>query len=145
MAYTHEREVEVFEAALELPPGQREAFLVQASGTNPELLQRVRALLLAAEKQTEFLAPTPSKLVPSLPEIEKPGDRIGRYKLLQQIGEGGCGIVYMAEQEEPIRRAVALKVIKLGMDTRQVIARFEAERQALALMDHPNIAKVYDA
>src|SRR6266849_3016121 len=69
---------------------------------------------------------------------EKPGDRIGRYKLLEKIGEGGCGMVYMAEQEEPVRRRVALKVIKLGMDTRQVIARFEAERQALALMDHPN-------
>ncbi len=80
-----------------------------------------------------------------LPVMEKPGDKIGRYKLLQQIGEGGCGVVYMAEQEEPIRRRVALKVIKLGMDTRQVIARFEAERQALALMDHPNIAKVLDA
>src|ERR1022692_2791488 len=76
---------------------------------------------------------------------EQPGDQIGRYKLLEKIGEGGCGIVYMAEQTEPIRRRVALKVIKLGMDTRQVIARFEAERQALALMDHPNIAKVLDA
>src|SRR5205814_10020332 len=74
-----------------------------------------------------------------------PGDRIGRYKLLQQIGEGGCGIVYMARQEEPVRRQVALKIIKLGMDTRSVIGRFEAERQALALMDHPNIAKVFDA
>jgi tetratricopeptide (TPR) repeat protein len=76
---------------------------------------------------------------------EKPGDRIGHYKLLQQIGEGGCGVVYMAQQEEPVRRQVALKIIKLGMDTRNVIARFEAERQALALMDHPNIAKVFDA
>src|SRR6202162_5637853 len=73
------------------------------------------------------------------------GQTIGRYKLLQPIGEGGCGVVYMAEQEEPVRRRVALKVIKLGMDTKQVIARFEAERQALALMDHPNIAKVLDA
>src|SRR5678810_473134 len=81
----------------------------------------------------------------SVPISEKPGDRIGRYKLLQQIGEGGCGIVYMAEQEQPLRRRVALKVIKLGMDTNSVIARFEAERQALALMDHPNIAKVFDA
>ena len=76
--------------------------------------------------------------------LEKPGDRIGRYKLLQKLGEGGCGVVYMAEQEEPVRRRVALKVIKLGMDTEQVIARFEAERQALALMDHPHIAKVLD-
>ena len=81
----------------------------------------------------------------SLPLSEKPGQWIGPYKLLQEIGEGGCGVVYMAEQEEPIRRRVALKVIKLGMDTKQVIARFEAERQALALMDHPNIAKVLDA
>ena len=80
-----------------------------------------------------------------VPIIEKPGDRIGRYKILQQIGEGGCGMVYMAEQEEPVRRRVALKVIKLGMDTHSVIARFEAERQALAMMDHPNIARVFDA
>ena len=84
-------------------------------------------------------------LMVSLPVTEQPGDRIGRYKLLQEIGEGGCGVVYMAEQEEPVRRRVALKVIKLGMDTKSVIARFEAERQALALMDHPNIAKVLDA
>src|SRR5437667_218946 len=80
---------------------------------------------------------------PSL--TEKFGDRIGRYRLLQEIGHGGCGVVYMAEQEEPVRRKVALKVIKLGMDTKQVVARFEAERQALALMDHPNIAKILDA
>src|SRR5206468_11548303 len=73
------------------------------------------------------------------------GTTIGRYKLLEQIGEGGFGIVYMAEQLEPVQRKVALKVIKAGMDTREVIARFEAERQALALMDHPNIAKIYDA
>src|SRR5262249_10416989 len=76
---------------------------------------------------------------------EKSGDWIGRYKLLQKMGEGGCGVVYMAEQEDPVKRRVALKVIKLGMDTRSVIARVEAERQALALMDHPNIAKVLDA
>ena len=86
-----------------------------------------------------------SGTAPTVVVTEKPGDRIGRYKLLEQIGEGGYGIVFMAEQAEPIRRRVALKVVKLGMDTRQVIARFEAERQALALMDHPNIAKVLDA
>src|SRR5512135_1264540 len=80
-----------------------------------------------------------------VPTPERAGDRIGRYKLLQQIGEGGCGVVYVAEQEEPVRRRVALKVIKLGMDTKTVIGRFEAERQALALMDHPNIARVLDA
>lgn len=79
------------------------------------------------------------------PILEKPGDRIGHYRLLEEIGHGGCGVVYMAEQEEPVRRRVALKVIKLGMDTKQVVARFEAERQALALMDHSNIAKVLDA
>ena len=79
------------------------------------------------------------------PVTEQPGDSIGPYKLLQQIGEGGMGVVYMAEQTEPVERRVALKIIKPGMDTRQVIARFEAERQALAMMDHPNIAKVLDA
>src|SRR5207237_1432918 len=81
----------------------------------------------------------------SSPLVEKPGDTIGRYKLLQKIGEGGCGVVWMAEQQEPVRRRVALKVIKLGMDTKEVIARFAAERQALAMMNHPNIAKVLDA
>ena len=95
--------------------------------------------------------PTPAavrKRLPKLPRrpiAEGPGTRIGPYKLLQKIGEGGMGVVYMAEQEEPVRRSVALKIIKPGMDTEQVIARFEAERQALALMDHPNIAKVLDA
>src|SRR5215475_4419958 len=145
MAHPHEREVEVFEAALALPPGQREAFVEQASAGDSELLQRIRALLHAAENGTDFLTPIAPNPTPTLPAIEKPGDRIDRYKLLEQIGEGGCGIVYMAEQEEPVRRRVALKIIKLGMDTKSVIARFEAERQALALMDHPNIAKVHDA
>jgi len=84
-------------------------------------------------------------IAPVVLRTEKPGDWIGRYRLLEEIGHGGCGVVYMAEQEQPVRRKVALKVIKLGMDTRQVVARFEAERQALALMDHPNIAKVLDA
>jgi serine/threonine protein kinase/tetratricopeptide (TPR) repeat protein len=94
----------------------------------------------------QIASPEPDKTIElSIPPTEKAGDRIGRYKLLQAIGEGGCGVVYMAEQSEPVRRRVALKVIKLGMDTRQVVARFEAERQALALMDHPNIAKVLDA
>src|SRR5262245_60439265 len=82
------------------------------------------------------------RTVPLLRLTETIGTRIGRYKLLEQIGEGGFGVVWMAEQEEPVRRSVALKIIKLGMDTRQVIARFEAERQALAIMDHANIAKV---
>jgi eukaryotic-like serine/threonine-protein kinase len=91
-------------------------------------------------------APCANKSAPFLSHLtEKPGDRIGHYKLLQQIGEGGFGVVYMAQQEEPVRRRVALKIVKLGMDTKQVVARFEAERQALALMDHPNIAKILDA
>src|SRR5438105_4315941 len=99
------------------------------------------AVTLAFETGSE----SETAVVPSVAVTEKPGDRIGRYKLLQQIGEGGMGVVYMAEQQEPVIRKFALKIIKLGMDTRQVVARFEAERQALALMDHPNIAKVLDA
>ena len=101
-------------------------------------------MLGASDRAGDFLAETVKHQPPDV-ITEGPGTVIGRYKLLQQIGEGGCGVVYMAEQEEPIRRRVAFKVIKLGMDTKQVIARFEAERQALALMDHPNIAKVLDA
>src|SRR5262249_50559241 len=97
--------------------------------------------LQQAVESPENIAPTFASPAPT----EKPGDRIGRYRLLQEIGHGGCGVVDMAGQEEPVQRRVDLKVIKLGMDTRQVIARFEAERQALALMDHPNIAKVLDA
>src|SRR5262245_56966560 len=118
--------------------------------------ERLEGLLRAHDRAGKFLERRESAAATSAPEEqavatgegervgEKAGDHIGRYKLLQKIGEGGCGIVYMAEQEEPVRRRVALKVIKLGMDTRHVIARFEAERQALALMDHPNIAKVLD-
>ena len=107
-------------------------------GLCPKCLLGV-AIDLSGAQSGHFAAPE-EKVAESAP-----GGRIGRYKLLQKIGEGGCGVVYMAEQEEPVRRRVALKVIKLGMDTKQVIARFEAERQALALMDHPNIAKVLDA
>src|SRR6202043_1262858 len=95
-----------------------------------------------------FLRKQPGSLVPTAdyePINEKPGTVIGPYKLMEQIGEGGMGLVFVAEQLQPVRRKVALKVIKPGMDTREVIARFEAERQALALMDHPNIAKVLDA
>src|SRR5271169_1938629 len=156
-----EREEAVFNAARRLEPGQRDAYLAGACRDNDALHRRVKELLHAHEKLDAFLESPArgagliradarpsdqpgSALQPSVP-VEKPGDRIGRYKLLQQIGEGGCGVVYMAEQEEPVRRRVALKVIKLGMDTKNVIARFEAERQALALMDHPNIARVLDA
>src|SRR5262245_55931852 len=146
---------ELFSAALERPDAaERARFLDEACGADSALRERVERLLRAQEEVGAFMA-QPSRapaasgssqtMRAETPQIENPGDRIGRYKLLQQIGEGGCGVVYMAEQEEPVRRRVALKVIKLGMDTKQVIARFEAERQALALMDHPNIAKVLDA
>src|SRR5688572_5517354 len=145
----------LFNAALERPDAaERARFLDEACGADAVLRERVEKLLRAQEEVGAFMAqpsrkPAGLDLNPTarvvIPLTEKPGDRIGRYKLLQQIGEGGCGVVYMAEQEEPVRRRVALKVIKLGMDTKQVIARFEAERQALALMDHPNIAKVLDA
>jgi eukaryotic-like serine/threonine-protein kinase len=141
---------DLFLKALDMPSlAERETYLEGACGDDTALRAKVNALLKCHEADSfldqpaaDLLQPqTASEAAPS----EKPGDRIGRYKLLQRIGEGGCGVVYMAEQEEPVRRRVALKVIKLGMDTRQVIARFEAERQALAIMDHPNIAQVYDA
>jgi serine/threonine protein kinase len=140
----------IFAAAQQLPPEDRAAYLDEACGDNGPLRRRIEALLNASEQSGAFLevsaAPTLRRTpAASIPLAEKPGDKVGRYKLLQQIGEGGCGVVYMAEQEEPVRRRVALKIIKLGMDTRNVIARFEAERQALAMMDHPNIAKVFDA
>ena len=147
------REEELFEEALSKRSDvERAAFLDGACRDDPQLRARMEALLEGHLKAEGFLENPPVHTTGEaggatvvVPVTEKPGDRIGRYKLLQQIGEGGCGVVYMAEQEEPVRRRVALKVIKLGMDTKNVIARFEAERQALALMDHPNIAKVFDA
>jgi eukaryotic-like serine/threonine-protein kinase len=146
-----DREEEIFEACLARPTEERAAYLDQACAGDAALRQRLEELLRSHGLADSFLEGPPASAGPrqtiklDLALSEKEGDRIGRYKLLQQIGEGGCGVVYMAEQEEPVRRRVALKVIKLGMDTRGVIARFEAERQALALMDHPNIAKVLDA
>src|ERR1700683_224314 len=138
----------MFDTAIELPPERRAAYLQEVCAGDDALRQRVEALLRAHESAGMFMD-NPAGAAREEPRgvklAEQPGDRIGRYKLLQQIGEGGCGVVYMAEQEEPVRRPVALKVIKLGMDTRNVIARFDAERQALALMDHPNIARVLDA
>src|SRR6266511_2504980 len=134
---------ELFAAASELTsPAERAALLDRECAGNTALRAEVESLLAANEQAGAFLD---KSTLASNVSLEKSGDRIGHYKLLQKIGEGGCGVVYMAEQEEPISRRVALKVIKLGMDTRSVIARFEAERQALALMDHPNIAKVLDA
>src|ERR1017187_9655936 len=148
MSQSRESAGAIFDAALELPKEQRAAFLEQSCAGDASLRQRVEALVRAHETAGTFMespALGPMHRMADFTLRDQAGERIGRYKLLQQIGEGGCGVVYMAEQEEPIRRRVALKVIKLGMDTRQVIARFEAERQALALMDHPNIAKVLDA
>jgi eukaryotic-like serine/threonine-protein kinase len=148
MSQPHKPAGAIFDAAVELPPERRAAYLEEVCAGDGALRQRVEALLRAHEAAGQFMdnpALGPKSGTVSVRPAEQPGAKIGRYKLLQQIGEGGCGIVYMAEQQEPVRRQVALKVIKLGMDTRSVIARFEAERQALALMDHPNIAKVLDA
>src|ERR1041385_2131473 len=151
------REREIFLGALEhRTPEERAAFLERACGGDLPLRAGVDALLRNHKDDAFLEAPVveappvgengkgPGGTVRISVVTEHVGDRIGHYKLLQQIGEGGCGVVYMAEQEQPARRRVALKVIKLGMDTKGVVARFEAERQALALMDHPNIAKVFD-
>jgi serine/threonine protein kinase/Tol biopolymer transport system component/tetratricopeptide (TPR) repeat protein len=139
----------VFLGALDTAAGpERVAYLDQACGENAELRARIEALLKANDGAGAFLRPVNCSTATGFETVtpmEGPGTVIGRYKLLEKIGEGGMAVVYMAEQTEPIRRKVALKIIKLGMDTRQVIARFEAERQALALMDHPSIAKVLDA
>src|SRR5882672_2905076 len=142
-------DIAVFTEALRLPREQRARYLSEACKGDGEFRRRVEALLQAYEQAGDFLgrpaAERPAKAAQVLAAGEKPGDRIGHYKLLQQIGEGGCGVVYMAEQEAPVRRRVALKIIKPGMDAKSVIARFEGERQALALMNHPNIAKIFDA
>src|ERR1041385_963133 len=145
------REEELFkQALLRASEAERSAFLDEACRNDPSLRSRLDLLLEGHFRARGFLDTVPGDAVQSRPTAavspvaEEAGSRIDRYKLLQKIGEGGCGVVYMAEQEEPVRRRVALKIIKLGMDTRTVIARFEAERQALAMMDHPNIAKVFD-
>ncbi len=137
----------IFDAALELTPELRAAFLDKACEDDPATRKRVESLLGAHEAAGKFMqGPAQPVLTTAVHTLkDQSGEKLGRYKLLQQIGEGGCGVVYMAEQEEPVRRRVALKVIKLGMDTKNVIARFEVERQALAMMEHPNIAKVLDA
>jgi serine/threonine protein kinase len=154
------REKTVFCQAVEITdPEQRRQFLDQACGADKLLRERVEGLLEISKTSGDFF----EKCTPALNAVPTDADqalstgewvfepetpetsRIEPYKLLQKIGEGGCGVVYMAEQDHPIRRRVALKIIKLGMDSKNVIARFEAERQALALMDHPNIARVLDA
>ncbi|HTL57123.1 MAG TPA: protein kinase [Candidatus Limnocylindrales bacterium] len=154
------REKAVFVEALEIAdPEQRRQFLDNACGADQALREQIDKLLALSQSACDFfkdcspalepeaadaaqvLSAAESAVGPEIPESKC----IGPYKLLQKLGEGGYGVVYMAEQERPIRRRVALKIIKLGMDTKNVIARFEAERQALALMDHPNIARVLDA
>jgi len=154
------REKAVYCEALELTdPAQRRQFLDQACGADKVLREQVERLLALSQSAGDFFKDCAPALeaaagdadqvlaaAEAAPEADLPETkRIGPYKLLQKLGEGGYGVVYMAEQEQPIRRRVALKIIKLGMDTKNVIARFEAERQALALMDHPNIARVLDA
>ncbi len=152
---------QIFHEARALEPASRAVFLDNACGSDPEVRAEVESLLLYAENQSQDLRleelqgagenlpgsemVTQPYLTARGPVVEGPGAVIDRYKILQKIGEGGFGAVYMAEQTKPVQRKVALKIIKLGMDTKQVIARFEAERQALAMMDHPNIARVLDA
>src|SRR5262249_37142793 len=153
MDETRNRVRSIFLHAVEnVPPERWEAYLDEVCGDDPELRDRVKVLLEADQRADSLLGgpgPPDSEAVATVtlagPPAEGPGTVIGPYKLLEPIGEGGMGIVYRAEQTIPVRRTVALKIIKPGMDTRQVIARFEAERQALALMDHPGIAKVLDA
>lgn len=141
------RERDLFSAALDCATSaERVAFLDRACAGDPALRARLEALLRAHTEAGGFLRDVPASNQPHEAAVsEGPGTRIGRYRLVEKIGEGGFGVVYAAEQEEPVRRRVALKIIKQGMDTRAVIARFEAERQALALMDHPAIARVFDA
>ena len=144
MSPTSNEAKKIFLDAIEnCPQDQWDQYLNEKCGENAELKNAVLALLSAHQGSDSFFDAQP--LTKALPISESPGDTIGNYKLLQEIGEGGFGVVFMAEQTEPVRRKVALKVIKPGMDTKEVVARFEAERQALAIMDHPNIAKVFDA
>src|SRR5689334_20702836 len=136
-------EEELFHRALKKPtPAEQLAFLDRACANRPELRQRVERLLRSHRQQDSFLH-APGTADETL--AEKTGTVIGPFKLVEPIGEGGMGSVWMAQQTEPVKRVVALKLIKAGMDSRQIVARFEAERQALALMDHANIARVLDA
>jgi serine/threonine protein kinase/WD40 repeat protein len=137
----------IFKVAVKLTPDQRAAYLERACASDGELRAEVDSLLQAHDAAGNFLQEPLSRRQPAADHptiVEGPGSTIGPYMLLEQIGEGGFGLVFVAEQKQPVRRKVALKIIKPGMDTREVIARFEAERQALALMDHPNIARVLD-
>src|SRR5262249_11736981 len=141
------KEEEIFHQARAIrDAGERAVYLERVCGDDAALRASAEALLQADLGATGFMdrpPPEPDATI-DLPIGERPGTVIGPYKLLQEIGEGGFGGVFLAEQEKPLRRKVALKILKPGMDTRQIVARFEAERQALALMDHPNIARVLD-
>jgi serine/threonine protein kinase len=139
-------EATIFNLARRMPsPDQRGHYLDQACGGDSQLRARVEALLRIHDQDPSFLeTPAVSRAAETDTLAEGPGKHIGPYKLLEQIGEGGFGVVYRAEQQHPLRRLVAFKILKPGMDTRQIVARFEAERQALALMDHPHIARVLD-
>ncbi len=142
---TSRRARDIFEQALEFEDASaRRAYVTRECAADDSLRRRVEQLLEANTPAESLLPDNPEEALPMPLPAEKLGQFIGRYKLLEKLGEGGMGVVYLAEQEEPVRRQVALKLIKAGMDTRQVVARFEAERQALALMDHPNIARVLD-
>src|SRR6266545_3838107 len=137
----------LFLAALDRPQEERAAFLAQACAGDEALRQRVEQLLEAHERPDslpERAGQSADSTLGATTPSEQPETVIGPYTLVELLGEGGMGTVYLAQQSEPVKRLVALKVIKAGMDSKQVIARFEAERQALALMDHPNIAKVHD-
>ncbi|MCA9728075.1 MAG: serine/threonine protein kinase, partial [Candidatus Eisenbacteria bacterium] len=138
------RASEIFQNAAELPESEREAYLEAACAGDAALDAEVRSLLQHLRAADTFLERPPVRLAPSGVRLDDP-NQVGPYRILHRIGEGGFGIVYAAEQSVPLRRRVALKVIKAGMDTAAVLARFDAERQALALMDHPNIARVLDA
>src|SRR2546430_2922946 len=129
-----------------LPPEEWDGYVAEACGGDIELEQQAGRFLQLHREAGSFLESPAASLVSTVGDAisEHPGTVIGQYKLHEQIGEGGFGVVFLAEQTQPLRRKVALKVLKPGMDTRQVVARFEAERQALAIMDHPNIAKVQD-
>ena len=149
MTQTLQHEEALFSSALALPESERARFLDRACADDRDLRERIDALLLGVQPAEDFISPLLSNPAadskrPWLDEHAE-GESIGPYRLLHQIGEGGGGVVYLAEQSQPLQRQVALKIIKLGMDTRAVVARFEAERQVLAMMDHPGIAKVFDA
>ena len=139
------QEQSLFIEALEKEdPAERAAFLDRVCAADPDLRERIERLLARHARSAPGTDPPPPTVGLEGGAAERPGAVIGPYRLLEQIGEGGFGIVFVAEQTQPVRRKVALKVLKPGMDTRQVVARFEAERQALALMDHPHIARIHD-